>query len=280
MKGIPEIKNIDPQSSEVKKIREHIALNLKETAQSGKLAHSLYFVKYRLKKNEHFYLVMAKMSQNMDTLSSLNRLPHPGAVGQGDSMLIPSARGIFLEGNSSSELASQYHTAENRLIPVSKNRWFLPGGLLPSGEVLVFRGEGFAQPLRNLRITSRYGLRTDPFSKRSTFHGGIDLGAPMGAAVHASREGTVIRSGEAGGYGNLVVILHPYGYTTYYGHLSKIIVKNGQKISSGELIGLVGDTGKAIGPHLHFEVRKHGIQKNPKFIHNDSSAVAHRANSN
>ena len=274
LKAIPEIISMDTQSSDVRRLREDIAANLKETVRSGKLARPVFFVKYKLKRKEHFFLVMAKMSQNMDTLSTLNKLPHPGAVGPGDVMLIASARGIFIEGSSKSALAKQYRTSEDRFVKISDSTWFLPGGFLSPGEGMVFRGNGFIQPLRNLRVTSRYGFRMDPFSRRSTFHGGIDLGAPMGSSVHASLGGTVIRSGVAGGYGNLVVISHQYGYTTYYGHLSKILVKNGQKVSSGELIGLVGSSGKANGPHLHFEVRKNGIQKNPGFIHTAAVDVA------
>ena len=272
LKTISEIRKLDQTAPEIKNLKKNIAMNLKETAKSGRLARPIYFVSYRLKKNEHFYLVMAKMSQNMDTLSTLNKLPHPGAVGPGDVMVIPSARGIFVEGKSLSDVSAKYKSNENRFINISEKRWFLPGGILADGEIRIFRGNGFLQPLRNHRVTSRYGYRVDPFSKRSTFHGGIDLGAPGGAPVFASRDGTVIRAGKAGGYGNLIVISHQYGYTTYYGHLSKILVKKGQKVKSGEKVGLVGSTGKANGPHLHFEVRKGGKQKNPRFVHMDVSA--------
>jgi len=272
LKTVPEIVKLDQTLPGLKNLKKNIALNLKETARTGRLARPLYFVTYRLKKNEHFYLVMAKMSQNTDTLSTLNRLPHPGAVGPGDVMIIPSARGIFVEEKSLSEAAKKYKSDENRFVKISDNRWFLPGGVLADGEVRIFQGNGFLQPLRNHRVTSRYGYRVDPFSRRSTFHGGIDLGAPSGSSVYSSREGTVVRAGNAGGYGNLVVISHQYGYTTYYGHLSKILVRKGQKVKSGEKVGLVGSTGKANGPHLHFEVRKGGKQKNPRFVHNDLSA--------
>ncbi|MDH5656148.1 MAG: M23 family metallopeptidase [Spirochaetia bacterium] len=262
-----EIKDLSHSSSDLKLLKANISKNLRETARTGKLAEPLYFVRYRLKKNEHFYYVMAKMSQNMDTLSTLNQLPHPGAVGSGDVMFIPSARGIFVQGSSRTALAKKFNAKEDALVSVSKDRWFIPGGVLAPAELKVFRGDDFIKPLKNLRVTSKYGYRRDPFSNRSTFHGGIDLGAPSGTAVYASREGKVVRSGRAGGYGNLVVISHKFGYSTYYGHLSRILVKKGQKIKAGEKIGMVGSTGKANGPHLHFEVRKAGRQKNPSFIH-------------
>ncbi|MEQ9363564.1 MAG: M23 family metallopeptidase, partial [Leptospirales bacterium] len=114
------------------------------------------------------------------------------------------------------------------------------------------------------RVSSSYGMRSDPFTRRQTFHGGLDIAAPRGTPVHASRGGKVIRvAGDAKGYGKLVVIEHKFGYKTYYGHLSAILVRKGQKVSADQIIGRVGATGRATGPHLHFEVRKNGQRKNP-----------------
>ncbi|MCL4417905.1 MAG: M23 family metallopeptidase [Actinobacteria bacterium] len=94
-------------------------------------------------------------------------------------------------------------------------------------------------------------------------HAGIDLVAPNGALVKAADGGQIIKAGYDGGYGYSVVIYHGGGFATWYAHLSRILVVVGQNVSRGEVIGLVGATGRATGPHLHFEVRINGAAQNP-----------------
>lgn len=108
------------------------------------------------------------------------------------------------------------------------------------------------------RLSSRFGKRVDPVSKRGhSFHSGIDIAAPEGTPVYASAEGTILKAEYVkNGYGNLVVVKHGDDIATYYGHLSKIIARKGDRVDKGELIGKVGSTGRSTGPHLHFEVRR------------------------
>jgi hypothetical protein len=97
---------------------------------------------------------------------------------------------------------------------------------------------------------------TDGFGPRGDrFHSGVDYPAPIGTPVVAAADGTVIGAGRAGAYGNLVVVRHTSGVTTLYAHLSKILVTSGRRVTGGAVVGLVGQTGDATGPHLHFEVR-------------------------
>jgi murein DD-endopeptidase MepM/ murein hydrolase activator NlpD len=91
----------------------------------------------------------------------------------------------------------------------------------------------------------------------------MDFRAKYGEAVYAAASGRVIFAGVSGGYGNLIQVKHSNGYITFYGHLSKIYVKQGQKVRRGVLIGRVGATGRVTGPHLHFEIRKNGKAINP-----------------
>ncbi|NLK97826.1 MAG: peptidoglycan DD-metalloendopeptidase family protein [Epulopiscium sp.] len=107
------------------------------------------------------------------------------------------------------------------------------------------------------RLSSGFG------SRWGNFHAGIDLAAPTGTPIYAADGGTVVEAGWHGGYGYLVRIDHGNGFETYYGHTSKIYVTVGQKVAKGEKIAAVGSTGNSTGSHLHFEIRKDGVPKNP-----------------
>lgn len=121
---------------------------------------------------------------------------------------------------------------------------------------------------RNLeRIGSGFGYRTDPFYRTQRFHAGIDFTAPRGVEVYATADGVVEAvTTEIWGYGQHIIINHGNGFETLYGHLSKFKVKRGQKVTRGQLIGLIGSTGKSTGPHLHYEVHKNGEKLNPAFF--------------
>ena len=130
------------------------------------------------------------------------------------------------------------------------------------------------QPLANndLRhIGSYLGYLTDPFYKVAKFHQGMDFTAPVGTPVHATGDGIVVKvERERGGYGNNILISHGFSYETLYAHLSKINIQRGQVIKRGQVIGLVGNTGKSTAPHLHYEVHKSGAPINPiNYFFND-----------
>lgn len=130
------------------------------------------------------------------------------------------------------------------------------------------------QPVSNKdlrRIGSYFGYRTDPFYKVSKFHEGIDFTAPIGTEIYATGDG-VVKTIEysRGGYGNMIVISHGFGYETAYAHMNKMNIKQGQKVKRGQVIGFVGNTGKSTAPHLHYEVRKNGTAIDPiNFFFND-----------
>ena len=112
-------------------------------------------------------------------------------------------------------------------------------------------------------LSSTAGNRTDPFTGERDFHPGLDISADKGDSVFATADGTIVNASPAGNYGNLVIIDHGYGLETRYGHLSAFKVKPGQSVKRGDLIGLVGATGRATGAHLHYEVRANGRILNP-----------------
>ncbi len=128
------------------------------------------------------------------------------------------------------------------------------------------REAALAAPIDTRWITSRFSHhREHPILGIVRPHEGVDFGAPYGAAVHAAAAGRVTEAGEVGGYGNLVVIAHDDGVETRYGHLSRFgpRVFPGARVDRGQVIGYVGTTGLATGPHLHFEVRRDGVALNP-----------------
>ncbi len=118
-------------------------------------------------------------------------------------------------------------------------------------------------PTSGGRISSGFGRRNAPKAGASTYHQGIDIAVSTGTAVWASSGGTVTLAGWQGGYGNVIYIQHPDGRVTRYGHLSRIEVSPGQKVSQGQRIALSGNTGNSTGPHLHFEIRINGNAVNP-----------------
>ncbi len=132
-------------------------------------------------------------------------------------------------------------------------------------------GGGSATSLSNLQwpvpsctlITSRFGYRVAPITGASTYHGGLDIGAGMGASIVAAGAGDVIYAGDNGGYGKCVMIDHGNGVVTVYAHMSSIGVSYGQYVTAGQYVGAVGSTGVSTGPHCHFEIRINGAQTDP-----------------
>ena len=112
-------------------------------------------------------------------------------------------------------------------------------------------------------LSSGTGGRTDPFTGEADFHPGLDISADRGTPVYATADGVVTQASASGAYGNLIVIDHQFGVETRYGHLSAFRAQRGQAVKRGDLIGLVGSTGRATGPHLHYEVRVSGRILNP-----------------
>ncbi|HYG67146.1 MAG TPA: M23 family metallopeptidase [Anaeromyxobacteraceae bacterium] len=116
-------------------------------------------------------------------------------------------------------------------------------------------------------VTSDFGTRVDPITAARKMHQGLDIATPHGQPIYTPSDGTVVFAGTEGGYGKVLVIDHGYGVKTRYAHLAEIFVKPGDRLSRGEKVGAVGNTGRSTGPHLHYEVRVNGIPENPrKFI--------------
>jgi murein DD-endopeptidase MepM/ murein hydrolase activator NlpD len=112
-------------------------------------------------------------------------------------------------------------------------------------------------------LSSSFGRRRDPFTDANDFHPGLDISADYGQPVLATGDATVVAAGRNGAYGNMVILDHGFGITTKYGHLSRISIVEGQRVKRGDIIGLVGSTGRSTGAHLHYEVWMNGRLTNP-----------------
>jgi murein DD-endopeptidase MepM/ murein hydrolase activator NlpD len=121
-----------------------------------------------------------------------------------------------------------------------------------------------AEPSEKPRVSSPYGQRVDPINGTQRFHSGIDVAAEEGASIIALSSGVVRQAGRRGAYGNAVEIDTGRGLSMLYGHASQLAVEEGERVEKGQVIGAVGHTGRATGPHLHFEVRKDGVTTNPE----------------
>ncbi|CAN2039675.1 murein DD-endopeptidase [Candidatus Magnetomoraceae bacterium gMMP-15] len=112
-------------------------------------------------------------------------------------------------------------------------------------------------------VSSNFGYRTSPFTGKKEFHGGLDIANHEGTKIMAPANGIVAFAGRKGAYGNMIAIDHGYGILTRYGHLKETLVKTGTKVKRGDIIALMGNTGRSTGPHVHYEVRLNGIAVNP-----------------
>lgn len=121
-----------------------------------------------------------------------------------------------------------------------------------------------AAPMIEYKLNSGYGYRRDPFRRRGALHTGLDFGGPRNARIFATAPGRVVEAGRAGAYGIMVVVDHGMGIETRYAHLSRALVRVGDKVATGKTVGIMGRTGRATGAHLHYEIRVDGRPLNPR----------------
>lgn len=188
--------------------------------------------------------------------SAMDKLPaivKNRAMGGGASSIASVAPGLSSPENTFGLLHDLLQGIESRLRVVSSD--VERRNLLAASTPSIWPTQGW--------LSSRTGGRSDPFTGEADFHPGLDISADRGTPVYATADGTITHASVSGAYGNLVVIEHQFGIETRYGHLSAFRTARGQTVKRGDLIGLVGATGRATGPHLHYEVRVNGRILNP-----------------
>ncbi|MBP7901748.1 MAG: M23 family metallopeptidase [Spirochaetes bacterium] len=273
-----KLESLDRKSPQIKLIRQDVMKTIRtiKSLRSPEELPELKFYEYTIKQKDDFFTIVSSAGTDLDTVVSVNMLKGT-KENTGKNIYIPNMRGVIhhvRDGESIDSISSfhgvpkQYILKVNKIITLSKSDLFIPMGKISSSDRQKFLNAGFTSPIasKKTRLTSSFGSRKDPFTGEHDFHEGIDLACSLGTPVRTARDGIIIVSGNEGGYGNLVVVRHSNGYETYYGHLSKFLVKEGQKVKKGDIVALSGNTGRTTGPHLHYEIRKNGKAINPKYF--------------
>ena len=253
---------------------------------------------YTVQEGDSLWSIANSMNVEVDTLIGCNTLGnvlHPKVV-----LRIPNQDGIFHKiksGDTIEKISSTYKVQVNRIKSVNPtleleslkigSELFVPGARIEAASAkddkktttgktnnrrqdskssnsnIKDNSSGvFRWPVAG-KISSPYGWRRHPITRRNDFHSALDIRASRGTPIKASNGGQVAYAGWMSGYGKVVVIQHSNGYSTLYGHCSSISVNKGQRVSAGEVIGRVGSTGRATGPHVHFELRQGNRPVNP-----------------
>ena len=234
------------------------------------------YEEYTIGEGENLTTISRKIGVNLDTLVSVNKITNANKLKPGQKIIIPNRNGLLYtikQNENIEDVASKYDIQLNRILAFNKideisdieigDDIFLPGAKYTLDERIEKFGQMFSLPVTVTRISSLFGYRVHPITKVRTKHTGVEIPGSLNTPVYAARKGKVIFAGYSGGYGNLVIVRHDKGYTTYYGHLNKITTKIGANVGVGVMIGRMGSTGNSTGSHLHFEVRRNGEALNP-----------------
>ncbi len=237
---------------------------------------SLYYKMHLVKEGEQILQLAIAFGVSQDSIMSLNKIKNARLLQIGQLLKIPSMDGILYTVKERDNLESiakkhdisltalkQVNNIEDDLLN-SGRVIFLPGAHLDFMTIQEINGDLFVCPLRGrYRITSRFGWRSDPFTRNRSFHNGVDMAIARGTPVYASLAGQVVSTGYSTVYGNHVIIQHHSGYKTLYGHLTSIFTRPNNYVGPNTQIGTVGSTGRSTGPHLHFTVYKNGATIDP-----------------
>lgn len=273
---LKEVKNIKTEEinknniEEKKEIKKDSFEQFKEEFFNKRNQDIVEKMEYTIKEGDSLSEISEIFSQSLSIIKENNPKINSN-IYAGQKIILSTINGIFYtikSGDTLYDLASKYKVDVEIIRKYNnlKNDNLIIGEELflknPDINALKSLGKNFIMPVKYKGITSPYGNRFHPVLKRYILHSGVDLVAKY-VPVYAAKNGEVVFTGVAGGYGNLIKIKHSDGYETRYAHLNKINVKKGQKIQQGDIIGESGMTGRVTGPHLHFEVRKNGKPLNP-----------------
>ena len=222
---------------------------------------------YKVKKGDSVSGIAQKHEVSVGAIIASNNIKNARRLQEGASLRIPNIDGIpyqIQKGDSLSKISASFNVPLEVILDVNDiksdnirpgDNLFIPGARMNDIDLRMSLGELFMFPLQGKRIiTSYYGMRKDPISGVLQFHDGVDFRANTGTSVSASLDGTVSVVSENWLYGKYIIMSHPNGYKTLYGHLNAFSVKQGDRVARGKKIGEAGNTGYSTGPHLHFGI--------------------------
>ncbi|MEA1912137.1 MAG: M23 family metallopeptidase, partial [Spirochaetota bacterium] len=243
--------------------------------QPGTVVSTVSSFDYQVKEGDTLSEISKTYDINVGTLISYNKIENVRRIWVGANLKIPDTDGlpyIVKNGDSLESIASDHRVPLNNILDANNldsdvitagDQLFIPGAEISEYDYKKATGTLFVYPASG-RLSSPFGYRSDPFTGVRRMHYGVDLSNRVGTTVKATMSGTVIVIGHQPlGYGNYIVIRHKRGFQSLYGHLSKILVRNGQRISQGQKLGEMGNSGRSTGSHLHFSLYKNNVPVDP-----------------
>ncbi|MFO7731158.1 MAG: peptidoglycan DD-metalloendopeptidase family protein [Spirochaetia bacterium] len=230
---------------------------------------------YVVQQGDTLSEIAAENNLDVGTLISFNKIDDVRRLIAGSEITIPDIDGVpytVQRGDSLDKISARYEVSLENLLDANDlqtaqiqpgQKLFIPGAAISEYDYKKAMGTLFIYPAAG-RLTSGFGYRADPFTGVRRMHYGVDFANRTGTPIKATMEGRVVAVGnQARGYGKYVVIKHNHGYQSLYGHLSTIEVSQNQYISQGQRVGLMGNSGRSTGSHLHFSLYKNNVPVDP-----------------
>lgn len=275
---LPVLESLSPsRANTILKDYNNIVESNSKAISAGREPEILFF-KYINNERFTFQGLAARCCITQETLATLNQIENAQDDIKGQTLILPVVSGIFIpveRGINSIEILLQENYSSHPLTKTNiyyningRDYLFLRSKRFTPTERAYFLDSSLRLPLDNdlFWVSSEFGKRKNPFSGAMKNHNGIDLAAAEGTPVYAIKDGAVYAAIEKDPeFGNYIILSHDLGkMTSVYAHLSKITVDRYQYVKKGDVIGYVGQTGKATGPHLHFEIRTGGKAEDPR----------------
>lgn len=275
---LPVLESLSPsRANTILKDYNNIVESNSKAISAGREPEIMFF-KYTNNERFTFQGLAARCCITQETLATLNQIENAQDDIKGQTLILPVVSGIFIpveRGINSIEILLQENYSSHPLTKTNiyyningRDYLFLRSKRFTPTERAYFLDSSLRLPLDNdsFWVSSEFGKRKNPFSGEMKNHNGIDLAAAEGTPVYAIKDGAVYAAIEKDPeFGNYIILSHDLGkMTSVYAHLSKITVDRYQYVKKGDVIGYVGQTGKATGPHLHFEIRTGGKAEDPR----------------
>lgn len=247
-------------------------------ARAGGHERDYLLFRYQAQKGDTLRTIASRCCIREETLATINSVSSVKEAVAGRMLILPVYNAVFIARESANafETLIAHDTSLEEYVAKSHNlcyningRYFMvaDGAKISPTARLFFFDETYQMPVKGAYMSSRYGMRVSPISGKKLFHNGIDLAVREGTDVHPCKSGEVIRcrAGDAV-FGNYIVVKHNDGVTSLYAHLKQILTHEGDIVGTANTIGLVGHTGMATGPHLHFELKTDGKSVDPRGV--------------